>query len=201
MLQIFMLQLFQIDSLHFVVKQFITIKMVNVENEAFASAMITKSIVSGNTQDISYWLKQTRFPNSPDEFGWTPIHYAAMKGQHEVVKEVAKYVADVNPPDNNGDTPLHVAAFYGHLEVVKVLKTLLGKNVHIRNEFGKTPKDVANESENFVVMQALSRNKKNPFARYRKWFQTVIRRKHPFIDDDNSKRFTQALTKSYYQFE
>ncbi len=57
--------------------------------------------------------------NKVDRNGRTPMHYAALDGNLEVVKLFLKYNAKVNPNDNDGYTPLHYAAINGHLEVVQ----------------------------------------------------------------------------------
>ena len=53
--------------------------------------------------------------------GWTPLHWAAGKGQFEICKLIIENVLQKNPPDMNGKTPLHCAASSGHLEICKLI--------------------------------------------------------------------------------
>jgi len=48
--------------------------------------------------------------NAKDEYGWTPLHYAAIKGQKEVVELLIAKGADINSKNQSGETPLHEAA-------------------------------------------------------------------------------------------
>ena len=62
------------------------------------------------------------FPNSPDNIGSTPLHFAAAKGFSEVAKTLLPYAADTpNPPDDFGRTPFQLAISNGHNEIVKML--------------------------------------------------------------------------------
>jgi len=51
--------------------------------------------------------------NYRDEYGFTPLHQAAINGHPQVVQALIEKGADVNVEDNNGFTPLHQAAMYG----------------------------------------------------------------------------------------
>ena len=43
-------------------------------------------------------------PNAPDEDGFTPIYWAALKGHTEIVKILAPLTDNSNAPDNYGRT-------------------------------------------------------------------------------------------------
>lgn len=51
--------------------------------------------------------------------------------------------ADKYHQSNPGKTPLHSAAFPGHLEAVKMLATRGGRQLLLRDEEGRTTKDLA----------------------------------------------------------
>jgi ankyrin repeat protein len=45
---------------------------------------------------------------------WTPLHFAAQKGQRNIAEVLIEKGADVNAPDVNGFMPIHVAAENGN---------------------------------------------------------------------------------------
>jgi ankyrin repeat protein len=47
--------------------------------------------------------------NVKNEFGWTPLHYAALKGQKEIAELLIAKGADVNAVGDLGRTPLDLA--------------------------------------------------------------------------------------------
>lgn len=73
--------------------------------------------------------------------GWrrfTPLHFAAARGQVSVAQLLLSKEADVNSRDNLGITPLHLAAVQGHLEVVQLLMAT-GANPNAASVEGRTP--------------------------------------------------------------
>ncbi len=61
--------------------------------------------------------------NVTDERGWTPLHFAAMKGRVENAKILIKNSAEVNAKDRLGKTPLHWAVSRGGKEMVAYLRS------------------------------------------------------------------------------
>ena len=57
--------------------------------------------------------------NPENNFGWTPLHYAAEKGHFEIFKLSFLHAKDKNPEDIYGLTPLHLASIFKNLEVCK----------------------------------------------------------------------------------
>ena len=51
----------------------------------------------------------------------TPIHFAAMAGNLNMVKHLATYTDNPNPRNIYGWTPLYYAAHYGHLDIIRFL--------------------------------------------------------------------------------
>ena len=45
--------------------------------------------------------------------GWTALHFACLRGNVEIVKELLKFNADVNTKDQDGDTALKYALCNG----------------------------------------------------------------------------------------
>ncbi|EIW82086.1 ankyrin [Coniophora puteana RWD-64-598 SS2] len=53
--------------------------------------------------------------------GKTAIHFAALRGNEELVRMLCDWRADIDLPDGKGNTPLHYASSWGHIPVVQIL--------------------------------------------------------------------------------
>lgn len=73
-----------------------------------------------------------------DEYGRTPLHYAAAEANADSVHSLLAGGADPNAQDNNGWTPLHFAA---QATSVRVTQQLLeaGAEIDARDSYGNTP--------------------------------------------------------------
>lgn len=64
-------------------------------------------------------------PNVKNKEGWTPLHFAADKGENDLVEKIMKnngsFKVDVDAREDNSMTPLIVAACKGQLDTVKLL--------------------------------------------------------------------------------
>ncbi len=86
--------------------------------------------------------KQPDLARSKNRAGFTPLHWAAIRGHAGVAEYLVKKGADVNAADNLGLTPLHRAAYWGHLEMSRLLLKH-GANARATDKEGKTPLDWA----------------------------------------------------------
>ena len=77
-------------------------------------------------------------PNAPNQWGDTPIFWAAHNGHTEIVKTMAPLTDNPNAPNQWGDTPIYWAAHNGHTEIVKILAPLTD-NPNAPDEYGITP--------------------------------------------------------------
>ena len=59
---------------------------------------------------------------SKDEYGASPLHWAAETGQRDVVEFLPANKAEVNAKDDKGETPFHWAALMGHKDVAELLR-------------------------------------------------------------------------------
>lgn len=58
----------------------------------------------------------------PDALGWTPLHYAALRGNLEATRVLVQHDSSIAYIlDKSGLSPLHVAAYAGHPEVMEEL--------------------------------------------------------------------------------
>ena len=76
-----------------------------------------------------------------DSDGSTPLHYAAWKGQPEVVTLLLELGADIQAVNQNshwGTTPLHAAAHGNQSKAARILIEK-GADIHALNHRGSTP--------------------------------------------------------------
>jgi ankyrin repeat protein len=69
-----------------------------------------------------------------DEYGGTPLHWAAWYGHVEIARLLLQNGAEVNAKERNGWTPLHWAAYRGHFDILHLLvengADLEAKDIH-----------------------------------------------------------------------
>ncbi|MEM4217275.1 MAG: ankyrin repeat domain-containing protein [Candidatus Methanomethylicaceae archaeon] len=76
--------------------------------------------------------------NVKNNDGCTPLHYACLGGDLNVVKSLIEHGADMNAVDHKGNTPLHYACEGNHIEVVRFLIEH-GADVNAANHKCNTP--------------------------------------------------------------
>ena len=92
-------------------------------------------------EDVQKLLDAGHDVNAANDFGETPLHWAAYYSPAEVVELLLQHGADVNARTNYGATPLHWAAGHSTAEVVELLLQH-GADVNARANGGATPLDV-----------------------------------------------------------
>ena len=73
-----------------------------------------------------------------DKYDWTPLHWAAWKGNERAIRVLIKRGAALGPADTSGMSPLHLAAMHGQAGAAKAL-ILAGAKVDQPNKGGYTP--------------------------------------------------------------
>ena len=94
--------------------------------------------------------------NAPGMYGRTPLYYAGLYGEGNIVAYLLSEGADPQKGASwkGDDTPLHVAAQNGHAGCVQVL-LLNGASVDIRNNANQTPLHYAARSRHPDVVKLL----------------------------------------------
>ena len=92
---------------------------------------------------------------SKDDAGFTPLHWAAIKGCKEVAELLLANKADVNAKNDYGMMPLHAAVAYHNKAVVELLLTNYA-DVNAKDSAGDTPLQLATSS-GFIDLAELLR--------------------------------------------
>jgi ankyrin repeat protein len=111
--------------------------------------------------------KQPKRTSRPgvDAYGRNPLHYAALEGNVNQVRQLLATGSNPNAADDDGWSPLHVAAQSGATEVVRILLEM-GATVDPRDSHGNTPlsKAVFNSRGNGDVIKLLRGAGADPYA-------------------------------------
>jgi hypothetical protein len=109
---------------------------------AFADGIIEASR-RGDLFAVKHYLR--KFPDSigaRDGFGYTPLHWAAVRGHWDAVEVLVAGGAEVNALGGDGGTPLHLAAHHDRPDMIRLLLDE-GADLSIQNQWGRTPLHVA----------------------------------------------------------
>jgi len=88
--------------------------------------------------------------NKGDDQKVTPLHYASLNGDVDIVEFLVSKGA-TNCVDVNGETPLHLASLNGHLSVVKYLIEI-GSDFNVQSSNGSTPLHLACTNQQLKVI-------------------------------------------------
>lgn len=76
--------------------------------------------------------------NAKDEWGLTPLLWAAQHGRTATCKLLLDHGADINVADEYGKTPLHMAAQYGYTEICKLFIEH-GSDINVKDCNNRSP--------------------------------------------------------------
>jgi ankyrin repeat protein len=92
--------------------------------------------------------------NTPDRNEITPLHFAAGRGDSDIVYTIIVFLESVDPVDYAGQTPLHWAAMNGRARVVRAL-VLAGADPHIQDFNRQTPFSLASSKGHHFIANLL----------------------------------------------
>ena len=84
---------------------------------------LLKAVERGDVGKVEELLKRGANPNTKDEKGRTPLHYAAAMGHLDIAKLLLERGADPSARDKYGQTPANVARAEGHSEVAELIES------------------------------------------------------------------------------
>lgn len=88
------------------------------ERETSSNAPVPWEYGESNRAVVLLLLDSGADVNAENDFGWTPLHFAAMVGRKRVAEVLLSRKARIHMRGKSGSTPLHVAARLGHRDVV-----------------------------------------------------------------------------------
>ena len=77
---------------------------------------------SASASFIEFLLAHEAYLDARDNFGWTPLHRAALLGELEVARVLLTHGADTISRTNDGKTPSDLARENGHIGIVELLR-------------------------------------------------------------------------------
>ena len=86
---------------------------------------------------VKYLITQGANIHAKNNYGVTPLHWAADTGHIATAQYLISQGADVNAQDDENKSPLHWAAYKGHVEFVKFLVSQ-GANIDATGKNGKS---------------------------------------------------------------
>ena len=101
--------------------------------------------------------------HATDLNGWTPMHWAAMRGHDSVLPQLIETIegqVTISAVDHWGSTPLHWAALHGHFKFVNLLlrdsnQQVLPHALAMKNAQDKTASDLARAYRHHNVARVL----------------------------------------------
>ena len=111
---------------------------VNAQGTDDKAAPLTLSSDWNNFMAVYLLLNHGADANIAVANGYTPLHWAVMKGNQNLVKLFLKKNALINTQDAEGNSPLHTAVSEGFFDITKLL-VKKGSNVNLQNKEGRTP--------------------------------------------------------------
>ena len=131
---------------------------VNAQRTDDKEAPLTLSSAWNNFMAVYLLLNHGADANIAVANGYTPLHWAVMKGNQNLVKLFLKKNALVNTQTADGNSPLHTAVSNGFFDITKLL-VKKGSNVNFQNKEGRTPLFLAVANKHEQLIKLLIENK------------------------------------------
>jgi hypothetical protein len=111
---------------------------------------ILHAIAKGDPNDVRNHLLLGADVNEKNKQGWTPLHFATVRGKTECAEVLIAKGAELNPRTGTEKTPLHFAASRGFLEIT-VLLVESGGDITAQDDEGWSPLHYAAEKDKVDV--------------------------------------------------
>ena len=115
----------------------------------------------GHLLSVKWLIKKKKgVKNKTDSIKRTPLHYACLAGQLQIVKYLLYKNANINAKDINGDYAIHYATKQGHLQIIKYLIYKQNSLNDVKGFYGKTPLHYACEYNHLPIVRYLIEKQK-----------------------------------------
>lgn len=115
---------------------------------------ILHAIAKGDPVDVRNHLLLGADVNEKNKQGWTPLHFATVRGKTGCAEVLIAAGAELDPETGTEKTPMHFAADRGYLEIVNVLVER-GADLAAMDDEGWTPLHYAAEKDNVEIAACL----------------------------------------------
>jgi ankyrin repeat protein len=135
---------------------------INKRKEAADKALLkvlSKPAWKGNIEAVKQHLAAGADVNAKGDYGWIPLHYAAVSGRKEVAELLITGGADVNAKDEDGETPLDMAIRLKQTETADLIRKHGGKT-------GKELKSAPQRKTSTALKAASSKKSKSPIPKW-----------------------------------
>ncbi|KOC66568.1 Ankyrin repeat and death domain-containing protein 1A [Habropoda laboriosa] len=117
--------------------------------------LLYEAVIKNEADTVRKVLKERVDVDSRNNYGRAPIHWAASRGNTEIIEMLIQAKCDIEARDKFGMRPLHMAARYGHRDAVKMLINAAA-NVSAVNKKHQTLLMCAAQGNNVRVMEYLA---------------------------------------------
>ena len=146
---------------------------VNAQRTDDKEAPLTLSSAWNNFMAVYLLLNHGADANIAVANGYTPLHWAVMKGNQNLVKLFLKKNALINTQDAEGNSPLHTAVSKGFFDITKLL-VKKGSNVNLQNKEGRTPLFLGVKNKHEQLIKLLIENEADVNIGYKKNYTETI---------------------------
>ncbi len=114
------------------------------------SQELLDACVRGDDRSVRKFLELGADPNSIDNEGRAPLHYAIQGRSVDVVSELLNAGAQIDVADANGNTPLSDAVFYAEGKKETIVYLLeRGADPDRENNYGVSPRALSKSIANY----------------------------------------------------
>ncbi len=134
----------------------VIVRGMEPENKVISALALHTAAAQGDIVAVQRLLDSGAEVNAVNEYGQTPLHLAAKKGDEGVMRLLLGIPGiEVNFPDEEGRTFLYLAAENGNEKMIKVLLKVSGIDVNASNKEGNSPLGIAVEKGHEEVVRLL----------------------------------------------
>ncbi len=87
----------------------------------YSRKSLLQAILEDNVNLVNYCLDHGESINTPNQYGTTPLHLAASRGNGSIVRCLLRRGANAHVLDNDGRTPIDLAIRKGHVRIAEMI--------------------------------------------------------------------------------